>query len=119
MRDGEILKNFGEFGESDTNFLKRDEDNLLDYFHAHDQTQDDEVDDQDDDITRNRIYGSKNRESSQKSKQSRRQDPRYEDDTLNSNFNERNNRIIDRFDLFFDKMGIKEKKGAYQVTATH
>lgn len=122
MRDGEILKNYGEFGESDTNFLKHDDDNLLDYFDGYDQSQDNEEYDQDDDISRNQRYGFRKTESTQRSEQSRKNEQRIQrnqEDPNNSNFNERNNRIIDRFDHFFDRMGIKEKAGGIQGNQTN
>jgi flagellar biosynthesis GTPase FlhF len=40
------------------------------------------------------------------------------EDTVSQNFTERNNRIIDRFDDFFGRMGIKDKPPGSSLKAT-
>lgn len=90
IQEGEILKNFGGFGDSEEAFVKKSDDEVIDYFDNYDEK--------------------KLQYSGQEdySKNDAAQDQNFED-TVSQNFTERNNKIIDRFDDFFGRMGIKDK----------
>lgn len=103
-KEGEILKNYGEFGESDANFVKKGDDEIIDYFDNYEQSNEHYSGQYD--------YGNKQKHHQQDEDEI---EENFEDE-VSQNFTERNNRIIDRFDDFFGRMGIEDKKTGQSET---